>query len=342
MVISLIVRFIFRIIPLLILVYLVITLSNINTRLTNIESRFGGTNKLECMEQDLQDKIKNKVYRIIGSYAEGSGFSMFSNEIITNFHVIDGEPSPKVVFPNGEIKTPISIRGNKQKDIAVLIMKDKLEPIDWSITPSISIGEPVFAVGYPLGSEIAGDVTMLKGAYAGNRDFSDYTVNFLQTNIGLVQGMSGGPLVDACGYAIGVNTLGIGGLSMFINFADIRSPDANLSTDEVTKIEIDLSKPEGVVEAFYTYITARDLKKAYELISDERKASISSFEDWTKGYADTLNANLISAKVDDKDKQSLSFQDKNKVLIASVDELIKKYNEAATARTAAVGKQGAG
>ncbi|MBI2103677.1 trypsin-like peptidase domain-containing protein [Candidatus Woesebacteria bacterium] len=292
----------------LLLILIVGSLNNLEERIKNIEARFGGINKLECKEAELQGKIKDKVVRIIGSYSEGSGFPMFQNEIITNFHVIEGEPSPKVVFPSGEIKTPVQIRGNRQKDIAVLLMREPVEPIDWSMTPSYSFGEPVFAAGYPLGSEIKGDVTLLKGAYAGNRFLESNSVNFLQTDISLVPGMSGGPLVDSCGYAIGVNTLGIGGLSMFIDFADIYSPNSNLSTDEVTKIEIDLQSPEGVVEAFYTYITARDLKKAFDLLSDDRRSHVSSLEEWSKGYANTLNANLVSAKLDEDDEKKVNIK----------------------------------
>ena len=51
--------------------------------------------------------------RIIGGYGEGSGFFISPTEVVTNFHVIADEPSPKVVFPDGHFETPEKIVGEK-------------------------------------------------------------------------------------------------------------------------------------------------------------------------------------------------------------------------------------
>ena len=54
-----------------------------------------------------KDRVKSSVVRIVGGYSEGTGFFINQNQILTNFHVIADEPSPKVVLPDGKFITPI-------------------------------------------------------------------------------------------------------------------------------------------------------------------------------------------------------------------------------------------
>lgn len=150
---------------------LVTPIKNLTSRLENIERRFGGAGQLRCGESDLEVLLRQRVVRVIGGFGEGSGFPISPSEILTNFHVIDGEPVPKVVFPDGAVASPISVRGSREQDLAVLELNIPLSPLpiyDPLITPMI-FGEPVYAAGYPLGSELPGDVTINKGVFVKDR-----------------------------------------------------------------------------------------------------------------------------------------------------------------------------
>ena len=304
-------------------------LAGLNDRVANIESRFGGTEKLKCSEADVKKLMESSVVRIIGSLGEGSGFPFSENEIMTSFHVIDGEAAPKVVFADGTFETANNIIGNKKKDIAILTVKRKLTPVSFygyfgtsAVSPEITFGEPVYAAGYALGSELTGDVTVNKGAYGGKRFLKEFDMTVVQTDISVNRGMSGGPLVNSCGQVIGINTAGLAGLSVFLDIGSVQNSFNTLSTDEITKLEINISTPEGVVQAFYAYISARDLKSAYDLVSAE-KLDGRSYEDWTGGYSQTLHSNLITSKVDEKDKNKVHIK------LESLDwvdgELVTKY-----------------
>ena len=303
-----------------------------NQRLSNIESRFGGTEKLKCSEAEVQELMNSHVYRVIGSFGEGSAFPFTKDKIITNFHVIQGEASPKVVFPDGSIGIPTKIVANERKDIAILTLDRKLDPLPfygWLGTAGFSaaptFGEPVFAAGYPLGSSIEGKATVKKGSFGGNRYSEDFGMNFIQTEIDLNPGMSGGPLVNSCGQVLGINTLGLSGLSLFLDIADIQRSYTELTEEPVAKIEIDTSNPQGVVEAFYTYIKTRNLEKAYELLSTNRRSDIDSYEEWIRGYQNTLQVDLVLSRVDEGDENRVDVR-----LYSSdwrEDNLIYKYFE---------------
>jgi hypothetical protein len=303
----------------------------LNFRLTNIEKRFGGASKLKCSQDAVQKLMNERVVRIEGSLGEGTGFPIRENEIFTNFHVIDGDATPKVVFSDGSIETPVKIIGNKQKDMAILTIDRKLTPIPFygvmgtaDASPNLVFGEPLYAVGYAMGSDLKGGVTINKGSYNGTRYEDSMGVSLIQTDATGIQGMSGGPLVNACGQVVGVNTMGIAGLSMFLDMTSVQQSIGDLSDSDIEKIEVDTTTPVGVVNAFYTFIGARDLKKAYDLI-DPSWLKGTSFDYWIQGYATTLQTYLISATPDTKNE--------NKILIklSSLDwingTVVQKYFE---------------
>lgn len=236
-----------------------------------------------------------------------------------------------MVFPDGTIETPKDIKAIKHKDFAILTVNKKLSPPELFPFDSsksfngLMIGEPLYAFGYPLGSRIKGEPAIIKGPFAGTRWLTQVNMNVIETNISLVGGMSGGPLVDSCGKLVGVNTLGVGGFSIFLNIMDVIGATSEMTDEPIAKIEINTSTSEGVVKAFYTYIKARNLQEAFDLLSAERKASINSFEEWIKGYANTLHVNLIKTAVDEDD------ENKVKIKIESQDwvdkEMVYKYFE---------------
>lgn len=269
-----------------------------------IGENYGDVSRFFCGSYATKQKLKNSVVRIIGSYGEGSGFFVEADRVVTNFHVIDGEPSPKIVFSDGSIVTPVKILGSKNDDIAILFTNEKYEDKVFSPVSEFGILDdlPVLSAGYPLGSDLLGGPTIVKGNVKADR------YSMIQTDINLVPGMSGGPLVDNCGSVVGMNTSGLSGLSLFVDSSRLKPSNPDLSEQDIEKITVDETTPEGAVEAFYTYIKARDLNKAFEMFSSGRKSTISSFEEWTEGYANTLQVNLVFAAQETPDPNLITVQ----------------------------------
>jgi len=158
----------------------------------------------------------------------GSG-SVYKTEsslsyIITNNHVISTAATSgtiKIELTNGD-QIPATIVGRDPGyDLAVLkVNKGNLPVIALGDSSKISVGDPVLAVGSPLGlasTVTSGIVSALnRPVTTGTADAQSY-VNAIQTDAAINPGNSGGALVDAAGRLVGVNsaiaTISSGGAS---------------------------------------------------------------------------------------------------------------------------------
>ena len=137
----------------------------------------------------------------------GSGFVISADGyILTNYHVIDGVSDIKVTFSNGTSYDAILVGGEEENDIAVLkIDATGLRPVVLGNSDALQVGEPVYAIGNPLG-ELTFTFT---GGYVSAKDrsitMSDGTImNMIQTDAAINSGNSGGPLFDQYGQARGM------------------------------------------------------------------------------------------------------------------------------------------
>lgn len=119
--------------------------------------------------------------------------------------------------------------------------------------------------------------------------------------------MSGGPMVNISGEVVGVNAVGfvLGGMGMAISADSIREKWKKMagskdSLKDVQKIEFDPEKnPLEAVRAFYNYLKARKLEKAFTLLSKHFTKGYG-FEQWVKGYAPLLDTSVVEIKPDKK------------------------------------------
>lgn len=136
----------------------------------------------------------------------GSGFIVSPDGLIlTNAHVVDGAQEVVVKLTDRrEFKAKV-IGVDKQTDVAVIKIDAKNLPTVQLGDPSqVRVGEPVLAIGSPYGFEntvTAGIVS------AKSRSLPDDTyVPFIQTDVAVNPGNSGGPLFNQRGEVIGINS----------------------------------------------------------------------------------------------------------------------------------------
>lgn len=279
-----------------------------------LRTQYGWYGKFLC-SYGVRSKLQSDVVRIVGGYSEGSGFFIAPDQVITNFHVIADEPSPKIIFADGKFVTPVIIFGNKEVDLAVLIIKDKYPNLVLPLPDEISLkeNEPLISVGYPLGTDLTGKATVLQGNFIDFRKSSKYPVGYLQTGISVVEGMSGGPLTDKCGNVVGINTLSLAGLSLFINAKEAKIAVPAFSDQNITKINVDPSKsPEDAVRAYYTYLKARRMEDGFNLLSKEYLQK-TNFEEWTNRFTDILDVDVVKSEkyLDTTNTAFVKFSTKN-------------------------------
>ena len=134
----------------------------------------------------------------------GSGFIIESNGLIlTNAHVIEGATTIYVTLTDKrEFKAKL-LGMDRRTDIAVVKIEARdLPKLPLGDSSKVRVGEWVLAIGSPFGLEntvTAGIVS------AKSRDTGDY-LPFIQTDVAVNPGNSGGPLLNTAGQAIGINS----------------------------------------------------------------------------------------------------------------------------------------
>jgi len=137
---------------------------------------------------------------------QGSGVIVSKEgHVLTNYHVIKGNPSIRLTMHDGSIYTAKIIGANPTVDIAVLKIEGKgpFSPLKFGDSEKIEVGNIVFAIGSPFG---LGESVTDGRISAKKRSFSDSQVDLLQTSAAINPGNSGGPLVNIQGEIIGINS----------------------------------------------------------------------------------------------------------------------------------------
>src|SRR5262245_10224310 len=141
----------------------------------------------------------------------GSGFVLDkAGHIVTNYHVVKDAKSVQVSFSNGENVKAKIVGSDPSSDIAVLEVQTHsraLTPLRWGDSDAVQVGDSVVAIGNPFGytrSVTAGIVSALDRPLTAPNNFS--ISHAIQTDAALNHGNSGGPLLDARGEVIGVNS----------------------------------------------------------------------------------------------------------------------------------------
>ena len=166
-------------------------------------------------------KIKNLGESILSTNAStelglGSGFIVSDNGyIITNWHVVQNKYSNcYITLENGDVHNGTVVWADKDLDLAIVKINVKgLIPLKLGDSDNLKLGDPLYAIGNPIGIEFQRTVTA--GIVSGlNRTIKiedeygeNYMENLVQTDATINSGNSGGPLINTNGEVIGINTI---------------------------------------------------------------------------------------------------------------------------------------
>lgn len=149
--------------------------------------------------------------------ASGTGIVMSrTGEVVTNAHVVSGAESITVTFNDSSTPFPATLVGaSPDNDLALLKVSGATNLVPATLADSsVVVGDSVLAVGYALG--LAGGPTVTDGIISAlGRSVATETATgqtvtltgMLQTDAAISSGNSGGPLVNATGQVVGVNTV---------------------------------------------------------------------------------------------------------------------------------------
>jgi putative serine protease PepD len=225
--------------------------------------------------------VTPSVVSIQVSAAAGSGTgsgsvyktSATSSYIITNNHVVeDAATSGKITVEllNGDLIDAKIVGRDSNYDLAVIqVQRGNLPVIAIGDSSKISVGDPVIAIGSPLGlasTVTSGIISALNRPVTAGTVGAESYVNAIQTDASINPGNSGGALVDAQGRIIGVNsaiaTLSSGGTTGSIGLGfSIPFNEAKRVIDEIIATGKSTRPVMGVnLDATYTGVGAKILK----------------------------------------------------------------------------------
>ena len=129
--------------------------------------------------------------------------------IVTNNHVVDGATDIRVTMNDRRILPAKLIGRDKLTDLAVIkVNASDLPSVPWGDSTKLHPGQTVLAFGNPLGFRFSVTRGIVSALNRPNPFGQDRRApgEFIQTDAAINQGNSGGPLVDARGEVVGINT----------------------------------------------------------------------------------------------------------------------------------------
>lgn len=176
-------------------------------RLAELRQELNNLNKGDITE--LVNNVIKSAVSVSTNRSQGSGVVISDDGyIVTNSHVIKNEPSATVIDFNGRAASARVVLNDPGRDLVILKTEADFEGIAIGDSSDILVGEKVVAIGSPERL----DFTVTQGIVsAASRTFDETEGEFIQTDVPINSGSSGGPLINMDGELIGINTFKIRG-----------------------------------------------------------------------------------------------------------------------------------
>ena len=239
--------------------------------------------------------------------------------IVTNHHVIEGASTIEVTLADGTKVNAKVLGSDVWTDLAVLEVDGSVVKTvaEFGDSEALKPGEPVIAIGNPLGLQFSGSVT--QGIISGlertieidiNEDgIVDWNSEVIQTDAAINPGNSGGALVNLQGQVVGINSMKIAenavegiGLAIPINsaipiiedietYGEVKRPYLGVSiapVNQITqyhrentfKLPSDVTEGVAIIEVEPSSPASQAGLKQYDVIiamDDEKIADLASF-----------------------------------------------------------------
>lgn len=196
---------------------------------------FAFSTHVYAMEFDAEEYYRS-IFVIYSGRNIGSGFAIGSNTVVTNAHVLENLSDISVYSYEGDVYSAMVYLIDDNFDIAIL----SVENADFDALPvgdsaTVKAGEDIYAIGAPKSLSY----TLTKGIISSkSRTIGRY--DYIQIDAAINSGNSGGPLLNAKGEVIGVNSMkmadaeGIGWaipINAVINFIESNGVETNESNN---------------------------------------------------------------------------------------------------------------
>ena len=274
----------------------------------------------------------------------GSGFVIDDEgHIVTNNHVIEDADLIEVSFPNGDTYEAALIGRDPATDIAVLKIEigDGIPAVPWGDSDTAEVGEWVIAIGNPFGysGSVAAGIISARNRNISSGNYDD----FIQTDVAINKGNSGGPLFNMEGEVIGVNTAIIsptGGsvgisfsvpaelarsiASQLIEFGETRRGYLGVRTQAVSK---DIALSRGLEKAQGALVTQVVADSPADKGGLQVRDLILSFDGKPLDASRLLSRRIAEAEIDKPVKIEVLRKKKRKTLTVTIERLKEQVTD---------------
>ena len=189
-----------------------LALHDVNTQISKQQSTFEEQiTLLKSSQGDFSEIITLAVKSVATVRTDrslGSGFFISDQGyIVTNYHVIAGAKQLAVATHDRRLIEAKLIGIDTFRDLALLKIDESYPALPLSDSDNVKVGNKVIAIGNPLGLSF----TVTEGIVSGlDREGPNGLEEYIQTDVSLNPGNSGGPLIDTSGGVVGINNFKIG------------------------------------------------------------------------------------------------------------------------------------
>lgn len=164
---------------------------------------------------DIAEKLRRSTVQVrVGRRGHGSGVIVKADGVIvTNAHVAVADPIDVELWDGTRVRGNLSAR-DAARDVAILHVPIRgLPEARLTNSDELRAGELVIAVGNPLGftGALSRGVIHTVGRVPGLGP-----IKWIQSDVTLAPGNSGGPLANAAGHVVGINTMVAGGIGLAV------------------------------------------------------------------------------------------------------------------------------
>tara|TARA_Y100000034_G_C6882659_1_gene404725 strand:+ start:230 stop:1108 length:879 start_codon:yes stop_codon:yes gene_type:complete len=169
-------------------------------------------NLLQASQEDFSGIIEGSVAGVVSVLTNrglGTGFIVSKDRVVTNYHVIEGASEIDVVTSDRNKIAGTLIGISQVRDLALVevdLSGENYKELELADSDSLLVGKQVIAIGNPLGLSFSvseGIISALERV--GPNGLAEY----IQTDVPLNPGNSGGPLINTEGLVVGINNFKI-------------------------------------------------------------------------------------------------------------------------------------
>lgn len=182
--------------------------ARVNVTMNVSEEELAKAQTAELLRQFFGDRLRLPDQRSTPAIenAYGTGFFVTNDGyMLTNHHVVSGADKITVTLNDRTELDAVLVGSDERSDVAVLkVVGTQFPALTIGDSNLLKVGEPVLAIGSPFGFDYSASAGIVS---AKSRSFSRETsVPFIQTDVALNPGNSGGPLFNKRGEVIGINS----------------------------------------------------------------------------------------------------------------------------------------